>query len=243
MAWCGRGDKPLSEPMIVSLLTHICVAWPQWVKCQSLIHIQGSKLHSSDRRRQVKMTVGQMKYLQDLSHGRLRISDFSHKLHWLYFLWMVHSDKWFLQSTCPMDKCIRFEISKRDIRYRYLNFNMTLPTDVLVMSRADSRFAPSQWETSLQSKAVSHWLGANLESASRFAPSQWETSLQSKAVSHWLGANLESALGVRPSAGTVLTAKYSCCTKLLQLSLSLNHFTCNQAQKRCPVVLAVTKQL
>ena len=31
--------------------------------------------------------------------------------------------------------------------------------------RADSRFAPSQWETSLQSKAVSHWLGASLDSA------------------------------------------------------------------------------
>ena len=31
--------------------------------------------------------------------------------------------------------------------------------------RADSRFAPSNWETSLQSNAVSHWLGANLESA------------------------------------------------------------------------------
>ena len=25
---------------------------------------------------------------------------------------MVHSDKWFLQSTCPTDKCIQFEISK-----------------------------------------------------------------------------------------------------------------------------------
>ena len=32
-------------------------------------------------------------------------------------------------------------------------------------SRADSRFAPSQWDTLLQSNAVSHWLGANLESA------------------------------------------------------------------------------
>ena len=31
--------------------------------------------------------------------------------------------------------------------------------------RAVPRFAPSQWETSLQSMAVSHWLGANLESA------------------------------------------------------------------------------
>ena len=29
---CRRpGDKPLSEPMMVSLLTHICVTRPQWV--------------------------------------------------------------------------------------------------------------------------------------------------------------------------------------------------------------------
>ena len=34
--------------------------------------------------------------------------------------------------------------------------------------RADSRLPPSQWETSLQSNAVSHWLGANLESALLF---------------------------------------------------------------------------
>ena len=32
MAWRRPGDKPLSEPMMVSLLTHICVARPQWVK-------------------------------------------------------------------------------------------------------------------------------------------------------------------------------------------------------------------
>ena len=31
--------------------------------------------------------------------------------------------------------------------------------------QADFRFAPSQWETSLQRNAVSHWLVANLESA------------------------------------------------------------------------------
>ena len=31
--------------------------------------------------------------------------------------------------------------------------------------RADSRLALSQWQTSLQSNAASHWLGANLESA------------------------------------------------------------------------------
>ena len=29
MAWCRPGDKPLSEPMMVNLLTHICVTRPQ----------------------------------------------------------------------------------------------------------------------------------------------------------------------------------------------------------------------
>ena len=31
MAWRRSGDKPLSEPMMVSLPTHICVTQPQWV--------------------------------------------------------------------------------------------------------------------------------------------------------------------------------------------------------------------
>ena len=32
MAWRRPGTKPLYEPMLVSLLTHICVTQPQWVK-------------------------------------------------------------------------------------------------------------------------------------------------------------------------------------------------------------------
>ena len=35
MAWRRPGDKPLSESMMVSLLTHICVTRPQWVKTVS----------------------------------------------------------------------------------------------------------------------------------------------------------------------------------------------------------------
>ena len=30
MAWRRPGDKPLSEPMLVNLLTHTCVTRPQW---------------------------------------------------------------------------------------------------------------------------------------------------------------------------------------------------------------------
>ena len=31
MAWHRPGGKPISEPMVVSLLTHICVTRPRWV--------------------------------------------------------------------------------------------------------------------------------------------------------------------------------------------------------------------
>ena len=36
MAWHHPGDKPLSEPMVVRLLTHICVTRPQWVNPPSV---------------------------------------------------------------------------------------------------------------------------------------------------------------------------------------------------------------
>ena len=45
--------------------------------------------------------------------------------------------------------------------------------------RANSSLAPSQWEMLLQSNTVSHWLGANLESA---LPS---TLLQGNCLSNW----------------------------------------------------------
>ena len=32
MAWRWTGDKPLSEPMMFNLVTHICITRPQWVK-------------------------------------------------------------------------------------------------------------------------------------------------------------------------------------------------------------------
>ena len=37
MAWRRPGDKPLSEPMMVNLLTHICVTRPQWVNGMGVV--------------------------------------------------------------------------------------------------------------------------------------------------------------------------------------------------------------
>ena len=40
MAWRRPGDKPLSEPMMVSLPTHICVTQPQWVKSKMKMQLE-----------------------------------------------------------------------------------------------------------------------------------------------------------------------------------------------------------
>ena len=37
MAWRWTGGKPLSEPMMVSLMMHICVTRPQWVNHEAIM--------------------------------------------------------------------------------------------------------------------------------------------------------------------------------------------------------------
>ena len=44
MAWRHPGDKPLSEPMMVSLPTHICIIRPQWLKGNSACAVSEMKL-------------------------------------------------------------------------------------------------------------------------------------------------------------------------------------------------------
>ena len=38
MVWRRPGDKPLSEPMMISLLMHICATRPQWVWVDTPVH-------------------------------------------------------------------------------------------------------------------------------------------------------------------------------------------------------------
>ena len=44
MAWRRTGDKPLSETMLVLLLTHICVTRPQWVMFSQAYHLSSTRL-------------------------------------------------------------------------------------------------------------------------------------------------------------------------------------------------------
>ena len=69
------------------------------------------------------------------------------KLHQEGKLWGVFSD-------CKFWPIFSFHIA--------IEINLLGPSDAYI--KVDSRLALSQWETSLQSNAVSHWLGANLQS-------------------------------------------------------------------------------
>ena len=61
-------------------------------------------------------------------------------------------------------------------------------------SRADSRLAPRQWETLLQRKDVSHWLGSKLELALQFRALQ-EAMIIAHKITLWIQYGWMAKLG------------------------------------------------
>ena len=77
MAWRRPGDKLLSEPMMVSLLTHICVTRPQWVKYLNSLDLWGKTVH----------LYHTFSYL--LTHcGRDEMATISQMIFWIYWMRM-----------------------------------------------------------------------------------------------------------------------------------------------------------
>ena len=68
LAWPRPGDKPLSEPMVVSLLTHMCVTRPQWINPYCTESILGN----------VKNIRGVTIWL---GHDTIHIT-----IHWLWYI-------------------------------------------------------------------------------------------------------------------------------------------------------------
>ena len=75
MAWRRPGDKPLSEPMMVSLLTHICVTQPQWVNMlRWVIGLTMAHLPRSDRLLgPIGYSLGFLKWTNKILHNQLYI--------------------------------------------------------------------------------------------------------------------------------------------------------------------------
>ena len=94
MAWCRPGDKPLSEPIVVSSLMYVCVTWLQWVKLLPYYHITISSKYillnihttfhfvvviSSDLTELCDLFYP---YSLGLLHKHLSDQNFNHWLHW-----------------------------------------------------------------------------------------------------------------------------------------------------------------
>ena len=77
MAWRRPGDKPLSGPMVVSLLTHICVTRPQWVKIINCTHVDQVMSELQICNIHVWINVAFLLYLQSEFHllGSSKIHD------------------------------------------------------------------------------------------------------------------------------------------------------------------------
>ena len=59
--------------------------------------------------------------------------------------------------------------------------------------RADSRFAPGQWETALLCNGVSHWLGANLESSLQYTRSVAQELIRMTKSTMWIKSDNSSS--------------------------------------------------
>ena len=70
MAWRRQGDKPLSEPMLVSLTTHICVIRPQWVKLSGrCFSYRDGGMLSNQSEWNIESSLNVWYEVQNLTHG------------------------------------------------------------------------------------------------------------------------------------------------------------------------------
>ena len=95
---------------------------------------------------------------------RVRIVLFCGIWAWLFGARMKQHQIWSNRKSVCMNSVNHWVLSV-DV-FLFVNTRYDNQRDVTkTCLRADPRLAPSQWETSLQSNAVSHWLGAIIESA------------------------------------------------------------------------------
>ena len=99
MAWHRPGDKPLSAPMMVSLLTHICVTLPQWVK--SLCYFRF--LHLTQ-----KTWPQALRHLHAVSTEMARKCLVnSHVLDWTRWIWETYESAW---ACCAAGRTVHLAV-------------------------------------------------------------------------------------------------------------------------------------
>ena len=122
MAWRRPGDKPFSEPMIVSLLTHTCVTRPQWVNADKC-NLQITRGHLS-----IKMPSYQYRH----SHSHNNHYNGNPYLERTSLYWDRAQDLSQYTMTCPIIRSVKSQNSEINI----LNYLITLKFHRLLNSSA-----------------------------------------------------------------------------------------------------------
>ena len=128
MAWRRPGDKPLSEPMMVSLTTHICVTRPQWVNrrgiSQSVLMNLTGNIYSASCT--FKMTVIS-------SRGQLMLKwEFDQKTCLLRqgspsdWCWLVLDPAWKMFNWCWANSLCRLGKFKKLMKFKVVLLDLTM---------------------------------------------------------------------------------------------------------------------
>ena len=139
-------DSNWCVTVLLTMLYHFNLSRPRAHICVSdlvIVIMQDSKFHLSDCLRQVKMTVGQVEYLQDLSNGRLRISDFHISCIGFVYFRQVNGTFGQVISTIHLPDGQVHSIWNFENCYGFRQWLITCPRDHF-------GYSPSQWGKMLQ---------------------------------------------------------------------------------------------
>ena len=127
MAWRRPGNKPLSEPMMVSLPTHICVTRPQWVKINHFISFCCPYIWASMDVQQSRMWIGEELFYgrsHPRSQPRHQPDDTCNQVVTILLIWhqlceyiIFHRDVYMLTDACILlfvsyISCNKFELHR-----------------------------------------------------------------------------------------------------------------------------------
>ena len=113
--------------------------------------------------------------------------------HYLNQCWLTPNEISGIHSRVIFTSVLKISIPKLCMEFTHLKSQPDLPGDyksklthwgVLLM----------RMECQMLHMSICHSAGSVYRADSRFAPSQWETALLCNDISHWLGASLETAL-------------------------------------------------
>ena len=187
VAWRRPGDKPLSEPMMVSLPMHICITRPQWVND----HVNHRNHHINGLVQERRNSIALAMELRLSCTNQLTITFQTRELHKLF---TRKEEVDFEQLVyMPMDLNIIEEKTKAR-RYKYLHqfqsdadiiyhniyicygrkWNVVDPIFLcFFVSGLILDLRPTNWRWRYFVNDVSHCLGASLESALSFQFKIW----------------------------------------------------------------------